>query len=331
MYTSQNIVIDGLQFLALQSGCGMSKAMICLDQGGRLSDFVFENIQILAPYQPASYKDNYASSVLFPFTNRLKDGEYSFNDSKYTLDRNEVDKNNALHGVVYNKKFTCIHSTLTSESASVSLQYKDDGTAKGFPFKFNLELTYTLNKSGINLSVNVFNEDEKPFPFSLGWHPYFKSEDLDNSAINFKSNTKYLFDQQYIISGTMPLDVEMPFHLKDVKLDDSYELETNEIEFATPAYGFKITSTSKDNFLHLYTPDQPNVISIEPMTGLGNSFNNNIGLQMLDPKGRYNVEWNVAIATVEMKIKANNRMVTESSSGEGSETRHAIDSKREAF
>ena len=36
-------------------------------------------------------------------------------------------------------------------------------------------------------------------------------------------------------------------------------------------------------------------------------------------------------STVEIKIKANNRMVTESSSGEGSETRHAIDSKRGAF
>ncbi len=185
------------------------------------------------------------------------------------------------------------------------MRYKDDGKVKGFPFKFNIELTYTLCENGIILSIKVVNKDKKTFPFTLGWHPYFNSVDLDRSSINFKSNTKYLFDHQQIISGTTHLDIEMPLQLKDVKLDDGYALETNEIDFSTPEYGFNIRSTSKENFLQLYTPDQPNTIAIEPMTGGADNFNNKIGLQTLQPNDTYNVKWQMAIEPLNTKIKTN--------------------------
>ena len=95
MYTLKEIENDGLQYLELMSSDNKSKVKICLNQGGRLSDFVFENIQILADLDASTYKDNYASAVLFPFANRIKDGEYTFKDSKYKLDCNEEDKNNS--------------------------------------------------------------------------------------------------------------------------------------------------------------------------------------------------------------------------------------------
>ncbi len=304
MYTLTEIEEQGLYYIELSSLDGKSKASICLNQGGRLHNFIFENIQILAEFHPSTYKDNYASSVLFPFANRIKDGTYTFNDSNYLLDCNEIDKHNALHGLVYNKTFICIDKVLTSNYGSVTLQYKDEGKIKGFPYKYKLELTYKLSKDGINLAVNIINVDSKSFPFTLGWHPYFASTDLEKSTINFASNTKYLFDNQQIISGTTDLDVKMPFKFEGVKLDDGYLLETNEIEFSSPEYHLKLTSTSKENFLQLYTSSQPNVIAIEPMTGAADSFNNKIGLKILNPKDNYGVEWNIAIQILTNKIKS---------------------------
>ena len=63
--------------------------------------------------------------------------------------------------------------------------------------------------------------------------------------------------------------------------------------------------TSKENFLHLFTPDQPKVIAIEPMTGAANNFNNKIGLQTLEPNDVYKVEWDIAIDTLNTKVKSN--------------------------
>lgn len=305
MYKITKIAAKELHYLELESPNGKSKAKICLNQGGRLNDLVFENIQILADYDPSTYKHNYASAILFPFVNRIKDGIYTFNNSKYKLNCNEVDKNNALHGLVYNKTFTCIDKATTLDDASVILKYKDDGKCEGFPFKFNIELTYTLNKNGIILSIKVKNKGKKEFPFSLGWHPYFYSKSLNSSTANFSSNLKYVFDKWQIISGTTDLDIEMPFQLKDVKLDDCYRLKTNEIDFSTPEYDFNIRSTSNENFLQLYTPEDQDVIAIEPMTGAADNFNNKIGLQTLQPNKTYTIKWFMAIESQNKNSRTN--------------------------
>ena len=305
MYTIEKLEKQDLHYLELTSSDGASKAQISLNQGGRLSHLVFEGIQVLADFDASTYENNYASSIQFPFVNRIKDGKYTFNNSKYKLNCNEVDKNNALHGLVYNKTFVCTKKALTLHYASVTLQYKDNGKHQGFPFKFNIELTYTLNKKGIILSVNIANKDKKTFPFSVGWHPYFYSKNLDNSTLNFSSNKKYVFDNQQIISGTTDLNIEMPFQLKAVTLDDCYPLKTNEIDFSTPEYSFNIGSTSKENFLQLYTPEVHNVIAIEPMTGAADNFNNEIGLQTLQPNETYNTKWLITIDTRNSKIHTN--------------------------
>ena len=305
MYTLDELKIQGLNYLELTSSDGASIAQISLNQGGRLSSLVFEDIQVLADFEASTYENNYASSILFPFVNRIKDGKYTFDNSKYQLSCNEGDKNNALHGLVYNKTFVCTKKVLTLNDASVTLQYKDNGKHLGFPFKFNIDLTYTLNKKGIILSVKIANKDKKNFPFSIGWHPYFYSKNLDNSTLNFSSNKKYVFDNQQIISGTIDLNIEMPFQLKAVTLDDCYQLKTNEIYFSTPEYRFNIESTSKENFLQLYTPEVRNVIAIEPMTGAADNFNNEIGLQTLQPNETYNMKWLISVDTRNSKIHTN--------------------------
>jgi len=305
LYSLDELKIQGLNYLELTSSDGASIAQISLNQGGRLSNLVFEDIQVLADLEASTYENNYASSILFPFVNRIKDGKYTFDNSKYQLSCNEGDKNNALHGLVYNKTFVCTKKVLTLNYASVTLQYKDNGKHLGFPFKFNIDLTYTLNEKGIILSVKIANKDKKNFPFSIGWHPYFYSKNLDNSTLNFSSNKKYVFDNQQIISGTTDLNIEMPFQLKAVTLDDCYQLKTNEIYFSTPEYRFNIESTSKENFLQLYTPEVRNVIAIEPMTGAADNFNNEIGLQTLQPNETYNMKWLISVDTRNSKIHTN--------------------------
>lgn len=305
MYTLTHKETNGLQFIELSNPDCTSKATICLNQGGRLSDLMFNEIKLLADFDSSTYKDTYASSILFPFANRIKDGKYTFDGVDYVLDCNELDKNNALHGLVYDKTFECVDKELTTNYGSTTLQYEYDGTSKGFPFKFGILLTYKLMESDFSLSVQIINDDDKALPFTLGWHPYFISENLDKSTIGFKSSTKYLCDKQQIISGKTSLNMEMPYQLEGIKLDDGYKLQTNNIEFFTPEYRLNMTSTSKENHLQLYTPNTPNVIAIEPMTGAADSFNNKIGLQTLHPHERYNITWNIAFKNLKDKMKTN--------------------------
>jgi aldose 1-epimerase len=45
----------------------------------------------------------------------------------------------------------------------------------------------------------------------------------------------------------------------------------------------------------MYTPPKENIIAIEPTTGVSDSFNNKIGLQILKPKEMYNLNWSLEI------------------------------------
>ena len=110
MYILNEIKKD---YLELKDSKGEIKAVICLSEGGRLDQLMVDAIDIIKPTNSSTYNVNYASAVLFPFANRIKDGAYTFEESSYQLDCNESERNNAIHGLVYNKNFELVDKDLT--------------------------------------------------------------------------------------------------------------------------------------------------------------------------------------------------------------------------
>ncbi|MCW2274335.1 aldose 1-epimerase family protein [Rhodoblastus acidophilus] len=47
-------------------------------------------------------------------------------------------------------------------------------TLVSYPFAFRLDIAYALAGATLNVVATVANEDEKPLPFSLGFHPAFR-------------------------------------------------------------------------------------------------------------------------------------------------------------
>ena len=297
MYSVKSTSNQGLSYLTLTSSDASSCAQICLQQGGRLSRLMFNHTQIIEQYPSATYNTTFASSILFPFANRIKDGKYSFENSTYVLDCNEPKTKNALHGLVYDKLFLCVKKEVSTSSASVTLQYDDEGNSEGFPFKFMIQLTYELNATGIRLRVDVENKGLKAFPCTLGWHPYFVSKNLDLSSINFKGTASLPNNSSFEKSRLSAFLSTNSRSLKEIKLDHSFTLQDTEVEFLTPNYSLVMQSSSPHLFLQLYTPEKSDVIAIEPMTGAVNSFNNKKGLQIIEAGGAYAVSWSLIIKT----------------------------------
>ena len=145
------------------------------------------------------------------------------------------------------------------------------------------------------MPVNWKLDGATTFPFTLGWHPYFLSEDLFNSTLNFDSSQKLVFGERNITTGIESVENKSVFEIKDQQLDDCWMLNSNKIKFNTPRYQLLIESTEEDNFLQLYTPPKSNIIAIEPTTGVSDSFNNEIGLKVLNPDETYNIKWSLNI------------------------------------
>jgi aldose 1-epimerase len=296
MYRGKVIKENGFSFIELQNTSKTTKAKICLEEGASLKELKFNHVFLIKEQPNFDYKDSYASSILFPFASRIQEGRYTFKDTTYQFNCNDADKN-ALHGLVYNKKFEVVDISECSKFCSVILEYEEVKKSCGFPYTYKIQLTYTLFEKEMSLSVKVENTDVKAFPFTLGWHPYFLSDDLINSTLKFKSDKKIEFDENLITKRVVDFKIEEEFKIEDKQLDDCFILNSDTIEFKTPNYQIEITTNQIENYLQLYTPKDLPMIAIEPMTGISNSFNNKIGLQVLEPKQSYSLLWDLKLNT----------------------------------
>ncbi len=284
-----------LHYVVMESSEKKAYAKICLDWGASVQEVRLANHPIIADMSPLTYDTTYASSILFPFANRVKQGKYTYKDQSYQFEINELGNNNALHGLVFNKSFICTDTKANEQSATVVLEYNETETAIGFPYTYCIQLRYTLSDANLELQMVVKNTDSKAFPFTLGWHPYFTSSNLDKSRILFDSSEKIILDKHCITTGIEETNTENDINLADLKLDDCWVLNTNTIHFITPEYKLTLNSTGDTNFLQLFTPPKQNRIAIEPTTGVSDSFNNKIGLQVLNPNHSYAISWTVKI------------------------------------
>lgn len=286
---------NSLNFIEIEDSNKASYAKIHLNLGGSLQELILLNHHLIKDLHPLTYNNTYASSILFPFANRIADGSYVYENKIYQLEINQKEENNALHGLIYNKTFELIDQKTTPQKAEVLLRYEELLHSEGFPFTYIIDLIYVLTKDSLELNVTVKNTDTKTFPFTIGWHPYFISHDLSKSAVHIKSHQKYVFDERNITQGMNVIAMDEPFLIEDKTLDDCFAIDSNEIVFETPQYSFALKSSEKNSFLQLYTPPHPNAIAIEPTTGISDSFNNGVGLKTLKPNDTYYINWNLKI------------------------------------
>ncbi|WP_405608258.1 aldose 1-epimerase [Polaribacter sp. Asnod1-A03] len=268
---------------------------IFLDQGASLQELTLNKKTIIQDLKPLEYKTTYASSILFPFANRIKDGLYSFNNKEFQLEKNQQEEQNALHGFIYDKTFKILAKETTETKASITLEYIENSKTKGFPYSYSILVTYIFSDDSLSLKVDIKNTDEKTFPFTLGWHPYFISDNLYESCLNFDCKEKLIIGKRNITTGTEDIQSKVSLDIKDKQLDDCWILNSDKVRFKTPNYQLNFESSVNENFFQAYTPPRANTIAIEPTTGVSNSFNNKIGLQTLAPNKEYSITWKIKI------------------------------------
>ena len=289
------------RFLDLKNAVNSTSARISLDEGGSIEGLKFDNEYVIKLQPNFKYKDSYASSILFPFANRIEKGQYSFKEKDYQLACNESGKN-ALHGLVHNKQFQLIEKIENINFSSVTICFEEILEREGFPFNYKINITYILSKNEIKIVVKIENTGTNSFPFTLGWHPYFVSKDLYHSSLSFKSNKKIEFDKNLITKRIIKASAEeLKIKIQNKQLDDCFILNSNTIKFTTPTYQIQIATDQIENYLQIYTPKNSSIIAIEPMTGISNSFNNKIGLQTLEPHNKYELKWTVKFSKIKTK------------------------------
>ena len=271
---------------------------IYLNLGASLQELTLGGEAIIQDLAPLTYDSTFASSLLFPFANRIKDGLYSFDNESFQLDKNQEEEQNALHGYIYDKTFKVIEEETSENTAKITLEYTELSKTAGFPYTYSIQVTYIFNNDTLSLQLNVKNTDDKTFPFTMGWHPYFISSNLSKSVLNFDCDQQVVIGDRNITTGVKEIDAKVALKIEDKQLDDCWVLNSDKVQFDTPKYKLNFSSDVKDNFLQAYTPPRLNTIAIEPTTGVSDSFNNKIGLQTLQPNEEHSITWKINITNI---------------------------------
>ncbi|MEG2102994.1 MAG: aldose 1-epimerase family protein, partial [Flavobacterium sp.] len=123
------------------------------------------------------------SPILFPIVGTLKNNTYTIDQKEYQLSR---------HGFARDMEFELIEKT--ENSAVFSLESNDE-TLKKYPFEFELQLVYSLEKTSLNIEYIVINKSDRKMPFSIGAHPAIAlPENFENYSFKFEKEEVLKFN-----------------------------------------------------------------------------------------------------------------------------------------
>lgn len=238
------------------------------------------------------------SPILFPIIGTLKNNSYSINEEKYQLNR---------HGFAREMEFELIKKS--DESATFSLVSTLE-TKKVYPFDFELQICYSLDKNKLNIDYKVFNLNKSTMPFAIGAHPALALPgNFEEYSLEFQQQEtlKYNLLEEGLIS-----DSTNDLQLNNRKLGLNYQLfEKDALVFKT-LKSKSITILKNTNpILKVNFSDFPNLgiwtvvnapfLCIEPWFGYSDTlneyddFSKKEAIQLLEIKKTFESNYSIEI------------------------------------
>lgn len=133
-----------------------------------------------------------SAPILFPIVGAVRHNQYHIGDNVYEMTQHGFSRHNEYEV----KQVSHTNVTLTLKS--------NEDIKKQYPYLFELNVTYTLEKNCLNCQIQVKNIDEQDIYFQVGGHPAFACPLYDNES----SNDYYLeFSENETLSRKV-IDVE---------------------------------------------------------------------------------------------------------------------------
>lgn len=232
--------------------------------------------------------------VLFPIVGELKDGEYYFEGKKYLLPR---------HGLVrYSNKPRLIEQT--DDYLKFSIKW-DKETLQIYPFKFELEVTFSIIGNTIRITHLITNHDDKVMFYSVGAHPgfncpFYEDESYEDYFLEFEkpeTDSTWMLDSNGLVTGEtkpMLLDTRTLALHKNLFDKDALifkNLKSNSLRLVSKKSGPVLSVSFDDfNYLGVWAKPQASFVCIEPWNGIADpsDFNQQLtdkeGILPLEPK-----------------------------------------------
>jgi aldose 1-epimerase len=290
--------------------------LVAVEVGGGLRAYRAGGVDVLDGYGEQEMAAGGRGQVLAPWPNRLAGGRFTWEGRTLQAPITEVDRGNAIHGLVRWANWTVPDATPQpwgpqTPPDSTQLSYRLH-PQPGWPWPLDLRVTYRLAaEHGLEVRTTITNASEETCPIGLGWHPYIRTA-VDSTRLTVPAATSYQSDERGVPIGRYPvegtdLDFTAGREIGPAQLDVAFtDLERDEHGRATVLIeredGPPVALWVDRHFTHLmvFTGDtladtsrRRQGIAIEPMTGAPDLLNSGDGLVRLEPGCSFEANWGI--------------------------------------
>jgi len=289
-------------------GHGQQRAVVC-EVGATLRTFSVADQPVIDGFGPDEWSHSGRGQILAPWPNRLGDGRYTFEGTRAQAPLDEIERRNAIHGLVRWLPWRMSGCAQNRVAMSCELH-----PSPGYPFALGLTVEYRLGRDGLTVVTDAENIGEVNLPFGLGFHPYLTvgANVVDDSRLRVPAERRLVTDERGLPVGSAPVD-GTNFDFTSSRLVGNARLDTayaglvrdgdgrTRVELDAPDGRRGVTVWLDERFTHVmaFTGDtlpemeRRRSIAIEPMTCPPDAFRSGDDLVVLRPGARWTGTWGI--------------------------------------
>ncbi|MBW3618298.1 MAG: aldose 1-epimerase [Proteobacteria bacterium] len=220
---------------------------------------------------------------LVPFSNRVRDGRFTFRGREVRLSPNLPPQKHPLHGQGWRGAW----SVETADEDRAVLVF--DHAPGEWPWAYQARQTFRLDPGGLSIGLSCRNLSPEPMPCGLGLHPYFPAG--PETVLSTEATGVWTIDEE-----VMPVALEPPVgryglhqrRINGADLDNGYEGWSGWAELREPEFSVRITSPDARRF-QVYAPPEGGIVVAEPVVNANAALNQpedrwpELGLTVLNP------------------------------------------------
>ena len=226
-----------------------------------------------------------ASYPLVPFSNRVRDGRFTFRGREVRLSPNLPPQKHPLHGQGWRGAWS---ATAATEAAA---ELRFDHAPGEWPWAYEAVQRFELDATGVTIVLSATNRSAEPMPCGLGLHPYFPSN--PQTVLDVETTAVWTIDEE-----VMPVERQEPVGRYDLRrrridgadLDNGYEGWSGAATISWPDRGLALRFSSQDaTCFQVYSPPEGGLFVAEPVTHVNDALSypeerwSELGLRVLGP------------------------------------------------
>jgi aldose 1-epimerase len=293
---------------------GEARVELAPGSGGAIAGFTFAGRPVLRPTPHAARADGaagrHASYPLVPYSNRVAGARLAFGGATHALTRNFGDHPHSIHGVGWQRPWTVAGSD--EDSALLRLDHDAAGeNARAWPWPFRATQAFALTAGAhhatLTAKLALHNPGRAPFPFGLGWHPFFDRG--PGTLLGFAADGVWTTDatQLPLRRDAVPAGwrFDPPRALGDTLLDNVFTGWSGGAVLRDPDRRSEVTIAADRacGFLVVYVPGARDAIALEPVTHVTDAFNRaergerGTGARVLEPGAAFSCTMQICVRT----------------------------------